>query len=250
MVRNIQRYGWKPSLRELADVKYSIGKPVPIPSEVELRPDFPSVYNQLLTSSCTGNMGAGIYQYGLKQAGLPDFMPSRLEIYYNARMNEGSTNRDSGAEIKDVLKGMNKLGVCSEKTWSFNNPVTKKPSDAAYLEAKSNIIHNYATLNNTNLDELRHCLAHKFPIGFGFTVYSSFETEEVAKSGTVLFPTDSEWVVGGHAVILVGYNDKLQIFYVRNSWGADWGDEGYFTMPYKYVCNPSLAADFWMLRLK
>jgi C1A family cysteine protease len=254
ITRKIQRYGWKPSVKELEDVKYAIAKPVPLPSEIDMRPDFDPVYNQILSSSCTGQMYVAAYRYSMKQAGLPDFMPSRLFIYYNERLLEGTTDSDCGAEIKDAFKAGNKLGICREETWGFSdkkNHIIQKPSDAAYKEAENNKIHNYATLNNTILDELRHCMAHKFPIGFGFTVYSSFESDEVAKSGILEMPDLSkESVVGQHAVVACGYNDRLQLAYVRNSWGADWGESGYFTMPYEYICHPLLANDFWMQRLK
>jgi C1A family cysteine protease len=252
-IRKIQRYGWKPGLPELADVKYSIAAPIALPSEIDLRPDMPEVYDQKNCGSCTSQMAAAMYEYALKQAGLPDFMPSRLFIYYNERVIEGTPDYDSGAEIKDALKSMNKMGVCSEATWQYSddiNIVTEKPFDTAYSLAKANLIHNYATLDNTNLGALKHCLAHKFPIGFGFTVYSAFESDEVAKTGILNMPDLSkETVIGGHAVVLCGYDDSLQRFYVRNSWNSNWGMNGYFTMEYKYVTNPDLASDFWLLRL-
>ena len=61
-------------------------------------------------------------------------------------------------------------------------------------------------------------------------------------------PTRGEQVVGGHAVMAVGYDDKQQRFIARNSWGADWGQKGYFTMPYKYLASRGLSDDFWTIR--
>jgi C1A family cysteine protease len=82
---------------------------------------------------------------------------------------------------------------------------------------------------------------------FGFTVYESFESEQVAKTGKVPLPPRSEQVLGGHAVLAVGYNDAQQSFIVRNSWGPNWGMKGYFWMPYGYVTDPQLASDFWAI---
>ena len=84
---------------------------------------------------------------------------------------------------------------------------------------------------------------------FGFSVYESFESQAVADTGTVPMPAPGEALLGGHAVLIVGYNDATHRFRVRNSWGPDWGDGGYFTMPYAYVTDPNLASDFWTVRL-
>ena len=84
-------------------------------------------------------------------------------------------------------------------------------------------------------------------MAFGFDVYSSFESEEVAATGIVPMPTDSDTCVGGHAVCAVGYDDSKGVMIVRNSWGLSWGMKGYFTLPYAYISNPNLASDFWAI---
>jgi len=249
--RKIKRYGWKPSLPDIRDKKLSLRKlPKPMPSEVDLRPDMPEIYDQKSLGSCTGNMAAAMYEYSLKQAGLKTFTPSRLFIYYNERVIEGTANFDSGAEIKDALKVMNQYGVCSEETLPYDiSKFAENPSRIAFAEAKKNVIHNYATIDNTNLDAMKLCLAHKFPIGIGFTVYESFESREVAKTGVVPMPNPTERVLGGHAILIVGFLSKTKQFIVRNSWGTSWGDKGYFYMPFNYFLNPNLASDAWMMRL-
>jgi C1A family cysteine protease len=88
----------------------------------------------------------------------------------------------------------------------------------------------------------------KLPVVFGFSVYESFESDEVAKTGTVLMPDKSEQLLGGHAVVLCGYDDETKRFLVRNSWGEEWGQAGYFTLPYEYVTDPNLASDFWVVQ--
>lgn len=84
---------------------------------------------------------------------------------------------------------------------------------------------------------------------FGFTVYESFESEDVARTGIASMPDVSEMTLGGHAVMAVGYDDSAKTFLVRNSWGTGWGMGGYFTMPYDYLRDGDLAADFWTIRL-
>jgi C1A family cysteine protease len=82
----------------------------------------------------------------------------------------------------------------------------------------------------------------------GFSVYDSFESDEVAKTGIVPMPMKSESLLGGHATMAVGYDDKTQRFLVRNSWGESWGMKGYFTIPYAYLENRSLSDDLWTIR--
>jgi C1A family cysteine protease len=99
-----------------------------------------------------------------------------------------------------------------------------------------------------SLPQLRGCLAEGFPFIFGFTVYESFESDAVASTGVAPMPGPGERVLGGHAVLAVGYDDADQRFLVRNSWGTKWGNGGYFTMPYAYLTERNLSSDFWTLR--
>ena len=96
---------------------------------------------------------------------------------------------------------------------------------------------------------MKACLAEGFPFVFGFTVYDSFESSLVSKTGRVNMPEKSEKVLGGHSVLAVGYDDKAKRFIVRNSWGEDWGLNGYFTMPYDYLTEENLSDDFWTIRI-
>jgi C1A family cysteine protease len=97
----------------------------------------------------------------------------------------------------------------------------------------------------TEPSSIKGCLAHGYPIVFGFTVYPSIDRAEA--HGVLPMPGTSEREDGGHCVVLVGYNDKDRHFIVRNSWGTDWGDEGYFYMPYEYVLRSDLSTDFWTI---
>jgi C1A family cysteine protease len=97
---------------------------------------------------------------------------------------------------------------------------------------------------------MKGCLASGYPFVFGFSVYTEFESDTVATTGVLNMPSPKEKLLGGHAVIAVGYDDKTQRFIVRNSWGAKWGIKGYFTIPYAYLTDPNLAADFWTIRLE
>jgi C1A family cysteine protease len=154
------------------------------------------------------------------------------------------------------MKSVAKLGVCREDpTWPYdadpfppNNKLTQKPSDAAYAEALKYQAIQYQRVPQV-LSQMKGCLAAGYPFVFGFTVYESFESQQVAQSGVVPMPHTGEQVLGGHAVLAVGYDDTQQRFIVRNSWGTSWGDKGYCHMPYLYLTDPQLASDIWTLRL-
>ena len=188
--------------------------------------------------------------HNLKKQNEEMFIPSRLFIYYNERSMIGTVNRDSGAMLRDGIKSINKEGVCNETCWPYDITVfTKKPPRKCYREAK-----NYQTIAysrvNRNLDDMKSCLASGLPFVLGFTVYESFYSKETANGGIMLWPEKTERALGGHAVMAIGYDDNLEggRFIIRNSWGTNWGDKGYFYMPYEYLTNNNLSADFWVIQ--
>jgi C1A family cysteine protease len=262
--RKIARYGWRPDLPDQRDHIYAAPLPKlgPLPAKVDLRKQCPAVYNQEQIGSCTANAIAAAIEFDLLKQKLKDFVPSRLFIYYNERDMEHTVTTDSGAQIRDGVKSVNKLGVCPETEWPYiatpADPNTnvwppgarpaEKPLPQCYKDALDNQVTSYQRVNR-DLAQMKGCLAAGYPFVFGFTVYDAFESAQVAKTGVLNLPASSEQVVGGHAVLAVGYDDAAQRFIVRNSWGTKWGRKGYFTMPYAYLLAPQLASDFWTLRV-
>lgn len=250
--RKVARYGWKPDLPDHRDKMFSAvfhNPSAQIPPKVDLRPGLPPCYDQGQLGSCTGNGCGFVWQFALAKEGVKIKMPARLFIYYWERAIEHTINSDAGAEIRDGLKVLNTHGCCEEALWPYNiQKFTVIPSKTACNAAIRHEATQYARLDN-NLAHLKQCLAQGFPVVFGFTVYDSFEGEEVAKTGVLNMPGPNESVQGGHCVALVGYDDESQRFIVRNSWGTGWGMAGYFTIPFEYISNPNLASDFWTVRL-
>ena len=242
-------YGWLPDVPDNRDHLYGIVRKIPkkLPRKIDLRSDCPPVEDQGELGSCTANALAGALEYLMIKDKVPFSDLSRLFIYYNERVIEHSVKTDSGAMIRDGIKTLAKQGVCTEKKWPYViSKFTHKPSGACYTEALKYQILSYARINT--LDEMRACLADGFPFVFGFAVYESFESQSVSRTGVVNMPKKNETMLGGHAVLSVGYDDQSKRFIVRNSWGTDWGKKGSFTIPYDYVADRNLSDDFWTIR--
>jgi C1A family cysteine protease len=250
MSHKIQRYGWVPDLPDHRDHLYAapVMHLAALPPSIDLRPQCPAVYDQGQLGSCTGNSIAGAIEFDLKKQGLTDFVPSRLFIYYNERAMEGTVGQDAGAQIRDGIKSVATYGAAPETLWPYDvSKFAVKPPQSVYAQAKQYKAVQYTRVAQ-NLSQMKGCLASGFPFVFGFSVYESFESQAVAQNGVVPMPSSSEQLLGGHAVLCVGYDDTSQRIIVRNSWGPGWGQAGYFTMPYAYVTQASLADDFWSIR--
>ncbi len=247
--RLIPWYGWQPDLPDQRDLLYAAiaAPPKKLPRSVDLRATCTAVEDQGQLGSCTANSLVGNLEFLENKAGLPPTDLSRLFIYYNERAIEGTVSQDSGAQIRDGIKTLAKQGVCPEADWPY--VITKfavKPTAACYTEALNHQITSYHRV--VSLQEMRSCLAEGYPFVFGFTVYESFESPAVAKTGQLNLPKKGEKAIGGHAVMAAGYDDAKKRFLIRNSWGTGWGLQGYFTIPYAYLDNRNLSDDFWTIR--
>jgi C1A family cysteine protease len=250
--QHIQRFGWIPDLPDQRDHLYAAPLAVlgPLPTSTDLRPQCPPVYDQGQLGSCTANAIAAAIEFDQMKQQLPkEFVPSRLFIYYNERVIEGTVGTDNGAQIRDGIKTVSHQGACPETEWPYDPAkLTVQPDKQCYQDALLDRAVSYQRVTR-DLMQMKGCLASGYPFVFGFTVYDSFMTSTVAQTGQAPMPGPGEERVGGHAVMAVGYDDSQQGFIVRNSWGTTWGMAGYFTMPYTYLIQPGLASDYWTIRL-
>jgi C1A family cysteine protease len=244
-------YGWLPDLPDQRDHAYTAPSAVMrrLPRRVDLRPHCPPVFDQGALGSCTANAIANAFRYDLlRQHGSAGFVPSRLFVYYNERALEGTVPSDAGAMLRDGIKTLARQGVCSERSWPYlPERFADKPPLRAYRDALRHQALSYQRLAQDPA-LMKGCLASGFPFVFGFSVYESFESEAVARTGLMPMPAIGERLMGGHAVLAVGYDDRRARFIAMNSWSTAWGDVGYFYMPYAYLRNPKLARDLWTVR--
>lgn len=252
----VKRYGWRRDLPDHRDEAFRWSNPAQLilPPSVKLEGPAP-VFDQGQLGSCTANAisSALMFEMG-KDVELPTFIPSRLFIYYNEREIEGDVDHDNGAEIRDGIKSVASQGAVTEEEWPyFEDRFKLKPSDECYLNGQTfNAFTQKRILYqrvSQGLQYLKGCLASGYPFVFGFSVFESFESVQVAETGIIPMPSKEEALVGGHAVLAIGYDDSRNSFLVRNSWGSSWGLGGNFWMPYDYVKNAGLASDFWTIKL-
>lgn len=231
-----------------------------LPSCVDLRAAgfVPPIENQGSEGDCAAHATAGALEFlqllqikagsgSLIYDGGPFQRVSRQQLYWGGRLIEGSTGEDSGiSDLNDMAIVAKETGVAREAIWPytpedlFNAPPQNVLDDAGLhkLPESYSLSAGY---------QLRHCLWAGFPFMLGFQVFESFMSEEVAKTGEMPMPMEGEQIVGGHAVLAVGYDDARQSFIIRNSWGGSWGIDGYFHMPYEFI-DSQYAGDLVTLR--
>jgi C1A family cysteine protease len=226
--------------------------PESLPAKVDLNSEgkWGNVLDQGELGSCVSNSVAYCIRWTRGVHNLSVFDPSRLFIYYFGRVIEKSPpTEDTGLYIRDGYKSVAQYSVCSERNWPYDiSKFSWKPSPYAMAAAKQHKTFVYLSVDH-ELAHLKKCLADGYPISFGFTVFSSFMSGSVAKTGQVPMPNfATEQQYGGHAVTLVGYDDATRKFKVVNSWGNTWGDQGFCYMPYDFILNKRFVDDFWTAR--
>lgn len=265
-IKTNKGFGWRPDIPDFRDKKFSAMRA----EAVQFKPKalIPSsrlipVYDQLQTSSCVGNAGSTLFSYVRKVS-----PRSRLQLYYEARRLIGETNKDEGCYIRDVIKVMANLGAARESLWPFHpRKICIDPPLNVDKDALQRKIFKYYRLEGRN--DFRTCLAANMPFIIGISLYDSFMSPEVERFGIVNMPSPREPLIGGHAVLFIGYDSNFRdsiwakeaiaagfsaekipndVYIVRNSWSSRWGRKGNFAIDAKYAEHYDLAADAWTIR--
>lgn len=219
------------------------------PSDVvDLRQWCSPVEDQLHLGSCVGQAVVGAFELTVNKLYPDKFIDlSRLFVYYNARALEGITEEDVGAYTRDGIKAVNKWGVCSEIIWPYLiERFAYSPSIKSYEDAKNRIIKKYYRVNNIN--DMVDALNSAYPIVISMNVYNSFYDLENPGRYVLAMPARSDEIIGGHAVTLVGYDLPKKLLLARNSFGSNWGLDGYFWIPFEYALRDVM--DCWIFDIE
>lgn len=265
--------GWVRGLPDQRDRRYTFGAAAAVAPQVDLRAtgNVPAIWNQQDIGSCVPHGVGFAYVFSLRAQGLiakpDDYLPSRLFVYYNGRVIENTVDSDSGLTITDGIKELNRYGAPPESGWPYvTSRFTEKPPEASYREGLLHEAVKYAQVGQTP-NEMRACLTAGLPFVIGFTVYDSFQSSATASNGVMLMPRSTERVLGGHCIAAVGYlpgsalraaftkqgettvniSDSTMYYIMRNSWGWEWGHNGYCFMPEQYLTG-NLSDDFWTVQ--
>ena len=248
------KYGWRQSLPDRRDLRRTLPQyglaSLSFPPVASLQSAMPPIYDQGSIGSCTANSTCAAVEYNMMRQGLPFFGPSRLFVYYNTRVIEGTVDSDAGAEVRNAIKAAATLGACPEVEWPYDETkFTIQPPPTAYTDAKLDVVTKYEALGEDSgitLDDIHATISGGQPIVFGMSCYESFEGDAIAQTGIMSMPAPNEKMVGGHCILAVGYDDNKRMVKVRNSWGTGWGDQGYFEMPYDFFLGDD-CSDFWVV---
>jgi len=244
-------YNWRPSRPDQRDRYFKVTAPVKdLPSYVDrIGTEFP-IDDQGELGSCTGNSSTAGVSIVTGQPAL-----SRLMAYYDARLIEGDVQDDAGAQIRDIIKGFQQYGCASEAVWPYDvSKFAQKPTAEAYTDGLKLIplIESYERI--ADLNGMKAALAKGLPVIFGFQVPAEFESEQMSIDGKLYAPNMRTQWLGGHAVLAVGYDDRdpnYKFIWVRNSWGPNWGIDGYFKMDQSWFTSPlGLVDDMWTIHPK
>jgi C1A family cysteine protease len=248
------KYGWHRDIIFESDKYYSPDIRINLARRIDLREKKKiDIYNQEQIGSNIAN--ALLYVYNFATHTISDL--SRMFVYYNQRIIQGTTDQDSGSNIRNGIEAINRYGVCLESEYpSKEYNFFEEPESSTYEKANRDYYLSSLRVEKS-IQSIKSAISEGYPVLFGFDADECFDSDMISNTGIYSFP-DNETYLGGHCCVIVGYDDDVMIdkskgvFIVRNSFGKDWGDNGYFYMPYNLMISNKTEdfqiVDFYYLK--
>jgi C1A family cysteine protease len=216
---------------------------VNLPSSTSLQSQVVQIYDQGSEGSCTANSFCAAFQMMQSDK---TFYPSRQYIYYKERLIEAGYDptviTDSGANVLDGIEYAQQYGICSENLWPYElDNINTPPTLECDTDALSHKIGTSGSIQINDSNSIKQSLINGVPVMIAICVHESFELVQNGIIPMPNFQSRVDPILGGHEVLLVGYNDTTNSFQFLNSWGTSWGQNGFGYLPYEYVSNPNLT---------
>lgn len=246
----VRRYGWKRDRPDPRDRRLQLLPPQPFPDVLDYRAShlMPPIWFQDQLGACTAFALLRCYQWSHRwqESSSENEDLSKLFLYWCERRREGTLDEDGGASLRTGCKVLNSEGVCLEDLWPYDiSKWNVEPPSECFAEAQKHQAIDYFQVPQT-LVGIKQALMQDFLVACGLRIHENFESEDVTKTGVVPMPAGR--FVGGHAVTVCGWDQPRQVFILANSWGTNWGMDGFFTVPMDYLLSPSFASNFWVMR--
>jgi len=247
--------GWTRDPWDPRDRRFSAPSPnLKYPRKADIYRFCQPMLDQGSLGSCTAHMAVELYMQAEFERFGKTTLKSRLATYWWTRLLMGTLNEDSGATIRLAIKSLAKFGACEDSLYPNDaQRFVEKPSEQAIASAKQNIAVQYARVPHT-ADGFRDRIMRGDAIGIGFDCFDSLMSHRTLQTGIIPMPKRGEQSNGGHAVVIVAYDDDRGVFVIKNSWGNRVGlspqpglPRGYFEIPMEYLLDPKLSADPWAL---
>lgn len=203
---------------------------IPLPSKFEITDNLTAVKNQGQEGTCVGfACTIGLKEFQEKQMHNQYIELSPRYLYQKCKEIDGFPNI-KGTNIKTALEVLSTVGVCEWNYWPYKEGDVGTPAPGADDNAKKYTIQSYGIL--TTMLSVKICLFRNSPVIMAVPFFNSWYSDQVTKTGDIPKPDGTN--KNGHAICVVGYNDENKKFKFKNSWGTNWGDNGYGYLPYEY----------------